>query len=843
VKFYTNFYRQKDKVLIRGWENGERIQVKDHPKPTLYTPRQASSSAGEFKTLAGETVHPIQFESVWKANDFVKQYKAVDGFKFYGSTAWDYAHINETYPGVIDYDPARINIVYLDIETDSSTGFPDIAKADKAITAITLRKGKKRFVFGYRPYTTKENEFYCLCKDEAELLTMFLQTWEMLDPDVITGWNIDFFDIPYLVVRIMGVLGETAAKKLSPWRILTTRETVIRGKTLTVHTPVGITSLDYMRLYQKFSFTGSESWALAYIAEKDLNVSKIDYSKEYGTLADLYAKNHQLFIEYNIRDVDLIYMLEEKHKFIELVFAVSYVAKVNFEDAFGTVKSWDAIIHNLLLDKKIVVPYFEPEALNFSIEGGYVKDPVPGKYKHVVSLDIVSEYPHCIMQYNISPETYRGKIPKQYSMEQILDGAYNELTDFLKKNNYCVTPNGCVYTREFQGFLPQLMEEFFKRRAAYRKIMGDAKKEAAKNPSEELSKTITKYHNLQLATKIQINAAYGALANVYFRWFSVPNAEAIPASGRLCIRWAERYINKYLNDLLGTNEDYVIAIDTDSMYIVTDRLVSKVFSNRGTPPPIEEITKFLDAVCKDKFEPLLEKAYNDLAEYSNAFAPKIKMKRENLSSIGIWTKKKRYVMLVEDEEGVPQNPPKLKIVGMEAVRSSTPKLCRDSLKKALRIMVTDSKAALDSFLADFKAKYFTLPWEEVASPRGLSGMIEYADTSVSIFGTKAIYKEKTPIQTRGALLYNYHIKDRGLENRYQALADGDKVKFCYLTLPNPIRENVIASPGPLPPELELDKYIDYETQWQKTFLEPLRPFAEAMGWDLDNKATLETFFR
>jgi DNA polymerase elongation subunit (family B) len=841
MKFYTSFKRHKGYVLLRGYEFGNRVQKKIHYEPTLYvsTTSGVKKDSG-YRTLDGTPVAEYKLDNMWEGKQFLEKYSGVEGISVHGSTNYEYACINELYAGQIEYDPTLLAVVTLDIETDSSSGFPNIQTADKAVTAITLKRGNRIASIGmkdYRPHL--ENVEYYKCENEHALLEKFLELWDSryFSPDILTGWNIEFFDLPYLVNRITRLFSEDQAKRLSPWKLLDTRNIEVKGREQQVFIPAGIAVLDYMRLYKKFSFSNQESYALNYIAEKDLGEKKLDYS-EYGSLDELYKKNFQKFMEYNIHDVNLVARLEDKHRFIEQVMAIAYDAKVNFEDCFTTVKMWDTIIHNYLLEQKIVVPHFETSKTYFDIIGGYVKEPKPGMYDWVVSFDLTSLYPHLIMQYNISPETYHGKVPDPYEDDRSPTGyLYEKYADYMKTNNVTITPNGCIYSREKQGFLPALMEKMFDDRARYKKLMLDAKKKFEETKDPEWGKKISAYHNLQLAKKIQLNSAYGALGNIYFRWFSADNAEAITTSGRLSIRWVENKMNDFLNRLLKTEgDDYVIACDTDSMYVNFDKLVRHSFGGKPESSKANRVVEFLDTACTTRIEPYIASCYDDLAGITNAYQQKMHMKREAIADKGVWTGKKHYVMHVYNEEGVSYSTPKMKMVGIEAVRSSTPKVCRESIKKAIQILMTEGRDSLIEFIDEFEKKFRQMSFEEVAFPRGLKGLGDYRDNSA------AIYKKGTPIQVRGALLYNHHVKMKSLENKYQMLGDGDKIKFCYLKKPNPIHENVISCPSELPKEFGLERYIDYDTQFEKAFLDPIKSITDVLRWDLTDSATLEDFF-
>jgi DNA polymerase elongation subunit (family B) len=721
----------------------------------------------------------------------------------------------------------------LDIETDSSDGFPDIEKADKEITAISLSRKGEKVVFGFYPYTPKDPKVtYIHCEDEYSLLEKFLKVWQSgrFLPDVITGWNVEFFDIPYIVNRITNILGKNAANKLSPWGILENRTIEFKGKEIETYTPAGISVLDYYHLYKKFSFTNQESYKLDHIAEQELGENKLDYS-EYGSLHGLYVNNFEKFIDYNIHDTTLVDRLEEKLGFIELVFAFAYDAKVNFSDTFTTVRPWDIIIHNYLLDRAIVIPQFNKSTMDKSLVGGYVKEPKIGLSKWVVSFDLNSLYPHLIMQYNISPETLIGKEEFFPGLQSIIDGYA------VIEGSHAVAANGTKYRKDKQGFLPALMQKMYNDRSEYKKKMIAEKKklETLEKGTEEYRQTqnlIARYHNLQLAKKIQLNSAYGALGNEYFRWFNFDMAEAITTSGQLSIRWVERHINEYMNKLLKTNNfDYIIASDTDSIYINLEPLVNTLGDKENI-----DIVKIIDTFCEQKIQKVINKAYEDLAIYMNAFEQKMFMKRETIANKGIWRGKKMYILNALDIEGVRFTEPVIKMQGIEAVRSSTPKACRKNIKKALQIIMNDNEESIQRFVQDFREEFMKLPFEDIAFPRGMNNLTKYRDS-------KEIYKERTPIHVKGALIYNNLLTKHNLERKYQSINDGDKIKFAYLKPQNPFHDTVISILDEVPSELGILKYIDYDMQFKKSFVDPITSILDVIGWSVEKTNNLEDFFQ
>ncbi|CAB5220645.1 PolB DNA polymerase elongation subunit (family B) [uncultured Caudovirales phage] len=825
-------------ILLRGYENGQRVQQRIPCKPYLFVNSKFGNS--EYRNLKGKPVDRIDFDSPADARDFVKRYADVSGFDIYGLTNYVYTFINDTYRGSIDYDPATISLVNIDIEVAADQGFPDIQIADKEITAITMKKNNLYIALGCGDFVNDNpNVKYLKCKDESELLLKFLDVWrsKAFSPDVVTGWNIEMFDIPYIVNRIKRVLGDNMAKKMSPWELLEEKVITIAGNDYQAYVPVGISTLDYLQCYRKFSFTMQESYKLDHICHIELGERKMDYS-EYDSLFDLYKKNFQLFMEYNIRDVDLVGRLEDKLKLLEQIYAIAYDGKVNYQDAFTSVRMWDVIIHNYLLTQKIVVPQNKVSDKDRQIIGAFVKDPQVGMHKWVVSFDLNSLYPHLIMQYNISPETYVGQLPAvggEDGVQKILDGYLDEpsIRNQLIEQNVTCAASGCMFDKDYQGFLPKLMQKMYDDRVIFKNKMIEAKKAYELDPSEENVKAIAQNHNMQLAKKIQLNSAYGALANAYFRWFDNKLAESITLSGQLSIKWMEREMNIYLNKLFKTEkEDYVIACDTDSMYITLDALVNQLAIEER---PTAEIVKFLDHACESKLEPFIDRCYERLSGYVNAYDQKMKMKREAIADKGIWTAKKRYMLNVWNNEGVSYAEPKLKVMGIEAVRSSTPAACRSNIKKLISMIMTGTEDDVIKFIQDFRVEFSKLPFEDVAFPRGCRSLAQYSDRDT-------VYKKATPIHVRGALTYNHLLRQRKLDKRFPLINEGDKIKFCYMKVPNPTRENVFAVPSALPPQLALDQFIDFDLQFDKAFVEPIKTILDAINWRVEKKATLDDFW-
>jgi DNA polymerase elongation subunit (family B) len=822
-KFYTNVFSRGNKVYVRGYENGKAFQKYEYYKPYLFV----DDKDGNYKTVDKKPASKIMFNSISEAKEFVTKYKDIQNFNYYGLENFQYLYIYDNYSGDVQYDPSKMSVVSLDIECIADQGFPDIQLADKEITAITIRKNKLNLVFGCGEFVTDDpNTKYFRCKDEKELLYKFVDIWNrpFIKPDIITGWNIEFFDIPYLVNRIRNICGEDLSRNLSPWRMINEGKVHYKGKENQNFILMGISTLDYYQLYRKFTFGNQESYKLDYIASVELGEKKIDYS-EYGSLLELYKNNFQKFIEYNIHDVVLVDRLEEKLKFIEQVMALAYDAKVNFVDTLTTVRPWDVIIHNYLLDRKTVVPKLVIKDNNESLVGGFVKDPKVGMSEWVVSFDLNSLYPHLIMQYNISPEKFVKKVPMWHNTDELIS---KKPIDY--EPGYIYSGNGCVYKNDYQGFLPALMEKMYNDRSEYKKKMIELKKKFEETKDAATGMQIAKYHNMQMAKKIQLNSAYGALGNKYFRWFNFDLAESITKSGQLSIRWIEKRMNEFMNKMLKTdNVDYVIASDTDSIYIEMKELVKRIDVNDDV-----KIVSAIDQFCEQKIQPYLDKCYQELADYMNVYQQKMFMKRETIANKGIWKAKKMYILNAWNVEGVQYDSPKLKMQGIEAVRSSTPQVCREYIRKALEIIMNESEISLQNYISQIREEYKNLPFDDIAFPRGANNVDKYYDRS-------HIYVKGTPIHIKASLLYNNLLKKYGLRN-LQPIMSGDKIKYCYLKLPNKIQDTVISNLDSLPDELNLNQYIDYEKQFDKSFIQPLKSITNVIRWDYEKKLTLEDFF-
>lgn len=847
--FYTSIEenRSTSEFLVRGYRDGKRYMRKVKYKPYLFVPTKEES---RYRTLSGKPVKKLTFDTTKEARAFYREHEEISNFEIYGQEKFQYVYLYDEFPKDMLFDEDLIKVAAIDIETKTVSdngvrGFPDIQKAENQITAITITTKQKTFAFGLKPYAPSDPKVrYFKCKDEASLLAAFIEIWESdeVDPDIVTGWNIEFFDIPYLVNRITRILGHNIAQMISPWRKLEEYTVTEKGREISAFKPVGIQVLDYINLYKKFTFKNHESYSLGFIAESELGETKVDYS-EYDGLDDLYEKDFKKYMDYNIHDAHLVlHGLEDKLGFISMVLAFAYDAKVNYIDTLSTVKPWDVIIHNHLMDRCIVIPQNKHQRPEKIIVGGYVKDPEVGKHDWICSFDVNSLYPSLIRFCNIGPDTLMGhleKLPDQESVNQnvveVCNGKLNEdYQNYMKENDVCITSNMGVFSRSKLSFFSELMQIKYDLRKEYQAKLKEVKKKLVDDPNnKELLKLKSIYHNRQLSIKIQINAFYGSIANEYCRWFSIVMAEAITSTGQLTIQWVARSINNYLNNLLKTsNYSYVKYIDTDSCYVDMSGVVNKFFANKS----LEETTNLLDLVCKEKMQDVINKSFKKLADYINAYDRDVLvMKRESICSSVVWTAKKKYVLAVTDEEGIKYFPPNIKVTGLEAVKSSTPGVSKKALKKALEIIVTSNENDLHDFVENFYNEFQTMPFMDISFPRGVSDIEKWVDPHT-------LWSKGTPIHVKGAIVFNNALERFRLTDKYQPVYNGDKIKFAYLLPNNPLNATVISIPGELPPELRLDSYIDRETQFEKTFIDALKQVTSVIGWEPRKINTLESFF-
>lgn len=835
MRFYTNVINRGKNIYVRGWAEGKRWNEVIPYRPRLFVENRKQLTAGKWvDMMSGKQLAQMDFDSIYDAKDFIKQYDGLSDYHIYGSTDWVGQYIYDTFPNEIHSDLSHVNVLFMDIEVDSKNGYASVNSAENEVISITICMRGKYYVLGLVDFKVPEgkNAQYHKCSSERELLAIFLQCWEKADPDVVTGWNTNGYDLPYLINRISLVFGEEECKKLSPWRKMPfLKDAIGKAGRKTIKPYIdGVACLDYYDLYTNGKFVQSqrEEYTLDYISRYELGSEKTDYS-QYGSLAKFYEQNPQLFIEYNIHDVELVVALDAKLKFLELVYSMAYDAKVNYQDTLGSVFIWENIIRNHQMSKGMVAPLKRDVGeKSQSIVGGYVKNPNPGMYHWVVTFDASSLYPSLIRQLNISPETLQGVM---YSVDRSnLDGIGWEAARALaQEKNWTIASNGAAFDVERSGCLPELMYVYYQKKSEASRLQIEAEKELQLKPGDKtLELRIQNLKSKIFATKVLLNSCFGATSNPYFQFYDDRIAEAITTSGQTLIQTAAKRVNEQFCKLMKSNHDYIIASDTDSIIVDCSTIVEAAKWNGSLDPTasVEDTTKFLNRLCEAKLNPLLDEIMNELVEKTHAREKAVTMVREAICDTVVWVAAKNYMMRIWNNKGVTYKSPKYKIMGLEAVRSTTPTACRKALKHSIELILAEDQKGLLTYIDEFKQTF---------------SMADYSEISKNIsvkFGAATVTQ-----QIRAATVYNNAIKERDLADRYSLITHGSKIRLLHLKKPNPLGSDIIGFPeGKLPKEFGVDKYIDKEQMFEKTFMVPLEKMVKAGGMCIKQEDSLTAFF-
>jgi DNA polymerase elongation subunit (family B) len=855
---YTFYKTWGNKILFKYRKNGNSYsKLIDFYQPSLFSVDNSAVDP-EFVSIYNTPLKRHSFADIREAKSFIQTYKDVEGFEIHGNSNYANQFIVEFYDGKMPkFSTNDIRAAILDIEVLSPDEFPEPAQAKHPINGVTIYDSftKKYHVLGMVDYVHNEQHKrvgqlsveYTKFVDEIALLRAMLEHFKTTCYDLTSGWNSETFDMPYIVNRCFSLLGsDYTTSMLSPFgHISIDTFTNDFGKESVKVNILGLPHLDYLILYKKHVFTPRESYKLGFIAQEELGTDKIDYTDE-GTLANLYHKNPQAFTEYNIYDVDIIRQLDDKLGLFAVTYTLAYYTLSNFEDTLGTVKAWEQLVAKFLYGKN-VAPLFKAkrEAIR-DYPGGYVRDPIVGMVEWLMSVDLNSLYPHLEMQVNIGPETYipRHKLPPElavlkskYTLDDLVKGTAD--LSAVKKHNLSMAANFEFYSKERKSFFSEIKEELYSMRKVYKKQMLQAEKDYIKAKSEDtshedlfhLEEAIALFNNLQMAMKILLNAGYGALGNEHFLYFKIENAEAITLTGQLVNMYTSSRVETHLQKMFNTNEPLWIYSDTDSGYFTLKKFHDAVLSD---VTDIHKKVDVIDSFIKTKITPFIDKTTDVLADYLNSYANKMVWEREVIAESGVFVAKKRYALKVWDSEGVRYNDPKIKIMGLEAIRSSTPQWARKYLKECYAIALDRDEKKLQSRFAEMRAEFMAMPVEKIAIPRGVNGLEKWGSKDASI------YTSGTPNHVKAALIHNYMIDLLGL--KINKIVSGNKIKFVKLRQPNPIRQDIIAFDNKLPSEFGLDDYVNRPEIFESGFVSPLTLFIQTLNWNYEETVSLEDFF-
>lgn len=826
-KSYINAYQSGRDTITHIYVDGDKVKTeKVHFKP-FFGVKATKNEETSWTDMYSNPIKIRVMDSMAEGNEWKKENRGV--LDVLGEVSYPIQFIASNYRKQIDTNRKPIKIMNFDIEVYSTGEFPRAEQAKFPICAITVQDMNENIynTFSLKKINvSKDNVIYHYCKDEEELLMNFID-YMAGNCHIMTGWNIQNFDIPYIVNRCKQLLPPDYITRISPERKISERnKNTIKGTEYTSYEWLGVIIWDYIDLYQKYQLEPRESYSLDSVCKIELGESKVSFKDVHDDLNRLYDDDFEKFIDYNIRDVELIYLLDKKMGFIDLGLSIMHMAKCSPDQIFGTVGAWDSFLYNQLLKRKMLCPPKKDIHTRDDFGGGYVKKPTPGFHKWVMVYDITSSYPSQIIGRNLSPETIIDdhKVPEELkSIRQQFKGIdsccdidlLEDIKPLLKKYNVAYTSNGHFFDITTQGVIPGIVSELFEGRKLIKKQM---KEEKAKGND------IRALDMRQMAIKILMNSLYGAMGNVHFRYFDRRIAEAITSDGQVCVKGVGDYVEKSL-------KIPVIYSDTDSIFCELNDYVIRRY--KDNIPSKDKILDFCLKLSDQIVQPKVSEFFQKMAENMNMKSNAIKMEAECVADSCFFTAKKKYVMnKLWDEGTFLLDNPKLKIRGIEIVRTSTPQWCRDKLKKAVNLIFeTESNEALLEYIKECKSEFKGLPIEQQAFPRGVN-------FSGYRLGDKAV-----PIHVRAALLYNQALREMGIEKVSPLINDGSKMKFCYIVEPNHFRSNVIGChETKMPDDLRKRIQVDIDTQFKKAFLDPLKIMFDAIGWHTEEQNNIDDFF-
>ncbi len=747
-----------------------------------------------------------------------------------------------------------IRTLFFDIEVEVVDGFPDVMKANEKITSIAFYDELTEKYFCYtldekRKLENWENEHEVveLFQTEYELLNKFYQKYIEISPHILSGWNSEFFDIPYLYNRSVNVLGKSVADMLSPIR------DVMYSEYKKKHTIAGVSSLDYLTLYRKFSVNQQSSYRLDYIGELEVGMKKIEYQ---GTLNDLYEKDLDKFIEYNIRDVKILVELDKKLDFINIARGIAHLGHVPYEDVMMSSRYLEGAILVYLKKIGVVAPNKPPRPKKMDdgdkFAGAYVQPPQRGRHDWVYDLDITSMYPSVIRSLNISPETKVGKVEgwdaeeflkkdlkKTYTLcnrhgKEIDTISNTDLGDYLENTGLSIASNGVMYRTDKQGLIPALLTKWFNERVEMRKLVkkfneqGDKEKESY-------------FDRRQYLQKILLNSLYGVLGLPVFRFYDLDNAEATTLTGQALIKFSKKITNHFYNKELGTNDDYVIYIDTDSIFASAVPLIEKRYPNEKLTEVM--MTQRIMEICSE-VQDYLNKSYDYFAKkFLNIDKHVFDIKQEVVATTGLFITKKRYGLHIINDAGRKVNT--IHVKGLDTVRSNFAVAMKELLGKVLSdVLAKVPKEKIDERISIFKRNMSNLHYDVMANPIGVKGIGKYeVKDEDSPFST---YKKGAPVHVKAAINYNSLLEHWYEGRKYEKIGNGNKIKWVYLK-DNEFGFDTIAYKGYEDPPQILDlikNKIDHSRMFEQAMSKKIGMFYDAMSWEavVDKQQSIERFF-
>lgn len=825
-------YNPKDGIVyLRTWtEDGDRIDTEVPFTPFLYTEKDgANEGVSIFKT----PLKKYYFRNSFERTKFVNDTK---NGRLFGNLPVDQQFLIETFKEDVhkeEFSKFPLKVFFIDIETYSPNEFPVPSKAKDPVTLITILDtvSGKIHTWGlkndYKPKLPNVTYYKCDC--EEDLFERFVNFWKKDPPDILTGWNTEMFDIPYIINRAKNLLGEEFIKQLSPVREINYRENFQKfGKDIGRWYISGISCLDYMEIYKTYSKGDRESYSLNYIAEYELSEGKLAINAtNLSSLADTDWEN---FVDYNIQDVDLLRKLEEKLNYLKIIRLLAYKGCTNFERALGKVSIVTGAMTLQAAKQGYIIPTFKNDVIREALEGGYVREPERGLKEAIVSFDVNSLYPNTIITLNISPETKLGKIvtgdvevDKEVQIKLVNGGSFtvtvDKLKEFLKKENVALSKAGVLYSQKFKGVCPNLINSIYDERVYARKKMLELKK--GKNKDKETTDSIQYFDTLQYTLKILLNSIYGTFANKHSAFMDIDNASSITLTGQAVAKAGGHIINQYAKDTFKIDESLILSGDTDSLYITIQPILNKLGIILAKDCVIDpNVHTIVDAIDKHLGVKILDWAREEL----NSADPRFVFKREAIADVGSFLMKKRYILRILDEEGVPMN--KFKYVGVELARSTTPKPVKAIIQKTIEtaFLTKDVKKTNEVFREAYDL-FKNLNISEASFRKAVKEPDKYtAGASLNKFN------KGTPCHVKAALAYNFLLEKLNLTKKYESIKSGQKVKFFYAAK-NPYGLDAIAFNGDYPTEFT-NIVIDYDKMFNKIVAPPIESVYQAIGWHL-----------